>query len=401
MPSKFKALERAVTLSFAIGAIALSPACKSKGPAGGARGPAEVGVETLRPERVVLTTELPGRTSAYLVAEVRPQVSGILRDRLFEEGASVQAGALLYQIDPAQYRAAHEQAKAALSVAEAGLPALKSRAERLGELVKIHAVGEQDYDNAVAALRQAEAGVEAAKAAAESARINLSYTPIKSPISGRIGKSSVTVGALVAAYQPIPLAVVQQLDPIYVDVTQSTAELLRLKRSMASGRLKGTAEVQKKVKLILEDGTPYPLPGVLKFRDVTADPTTGSVTLRMVFPNPDFTLLPGMFVRAVIEEGTDDDALLVPQQGVTRNPRGDALVWLVDSSEKVEQRQVVLERAIGDRWLVTKGLDPGARVIVEGAQRVHPGDPVHAAPFVPSTGAEAPSSKAQPPVEKK
>ncbi len=354
---------------------------------GAQRGPAEVGVATMQAERYVLSTELPGRTSAYLVAEVRPQVSGIVQQRRFEEGADVKAGQLLYQIDPAQYQAALDQAKGALAIAEANLPAARSRAERLAELVKIRAVGQQDYDDAAAALAQAEASVAAAKAAVQAARINLEYTPIKAPISGRIGKSNVTVGALAAAYQPVPLAVIQQLDPMYVDVTQATADVLRLQRALGSGELKQDGEGQRKAKLILEDGTPYPLEGTLKFRDVTADPTTGAVTLRMVFPNPDHVLLPGMFVRAIVAEGVDEHAILVSQQGVTRDVRGNALAWVVGQGEVVEQRPLTLGRAVGNRWLVTKGLAAGDRVIVEGRQRVRPGDTVSA---VPSEGAASP-----------
>jgi membrane fusion protein, multidrug efflux system len=352
-------------------------------PAQQSRGPAEVGVVTIALERVVLTTELPGRTSAFLVAEVRPQVSGIIQQRLFSEGGDVKAGEVLYQIDPAQYQAAFDQAKAALAVAEANLPAARSRAERLKGLVEIHAVGQQDYDDAAAALAQSEASVATGRAALEGARINLAYTPIKTPISGRIGRSSVTVGALVAAYQPVPLAVVQQLDPIYVDVTQSSAEVLRLRRAFGSGELKQDEEAQSKVKLLLEDGTPYPLEGSLKFRDVTVDPTTGSVTLRMVFPNPNQTLLPGMFVRAVVEQGTDQAAILAPQQGVTRDVRGNPIAWIVGKDGKVEQRSLEVDRAIGDKWLVTRGLAAGDRLIVEGLQRVRPGVPVSAVPFVP------------------
>jgi membrane fusion protein (multidrug efflux system) len=351
--------------------------CKSAPPQ---RGPAEVGFVTLASERTVLTTELPGRTSAYLIAEIRPQVNGIIQKRLFQEGSDVQAGSVLYQIDPAPYQAAFDQAKAALGVAEAALPATRSRAERLESLAQIHAVGQQDADEAKAALQQAEANVAAAKAAADSARINLAYTPIKAPISGRTGKSSVTVGALVTAYQPVPLATIQQMDPIYVDVTQSSSELLRLRRAMQSGRIAGGAGAGK-VKLLLEDGTPYTREGKLEFRDVTVEPTTGSVTLRLVFPNPERVLLPGMFVRAVVEEGVSEKAILAPQQGVTRDPKGSPIALVVDKAEKVEQRTLELDRAMGDKWLVTKGLNPGDRLIVDGLQKVRPGDVVKAVPF--------------------
>ena len=356
----------------------LAAACGAKQPAPAPRGPAEVVVVTMQPERVVVTKELPGRTSAYLIAEVRPQVNGIVQQRRFTEGADVKAGELLYQIDPAQYQAAYDHAAAALAVAEANVPAARSRAERLAGLVEIHAIGQQDGDDAAAALAQAEAGVLASRAALESARINLAYTPLRAPISGRIGKSSVTVGALVAAYQPVPLAVIQQLDPIYVDVAQASADLLRLQRSVARTSFKADGPKESTVRLLLEDGTPYPLEGTLKFRDVTVDPSTGSITLRMVFPNPDHTLLPGMYVRAVVEEGTSDRAILAPQQGVSRDVKGQAYALVVNGEEKVEQRTLEVDRAVGDRWLVTSGLAAGERVIVEGLQRVRPGDTVRA-----------------------
>ncbi len=369
--------------------------CKQR--TGGAPGPAEVATVTIQSERLVLTTELPGRTSAYLVAEIRPQVNGIIQKRLFQEGAEVRAGDLLYQIDPAPYQAAFDQARAALAVAEANLPAARSRAERLKGLAAIHAVGQQDYDDAAAALQAAEAGAAAARAAMENARINLDYTPIKSPISGRTGRSSVTVGALVAAYQPVPLAVVQQLDPIYVDVTQSSAELLRLRHALESGRLTQDGETQRRVKLLLEDGTPYAQEGTLKFRDVTVEPSTGSVTLRMVFPNPAHMLLPGMFVRAIVEEGVNERAILAPQQGVTRDHKGNPIALLVDPAGKVEARGLELDRAIGDQWLVAKGLSPGDRLIVEGIQKVRPGDAVREVPLDAGVKSGAPSGPAAPP----
>jgi membrane fusion protein (multidrug efflux system) len=335
----------------------------------------------VRPEKVVLTTELPGRTSPYLVAEIRPQVNGLIRERSFEEGTDVKAGALLYQIDPAQYQAAYDQAKASLAMAEANVPAARSRAERLKGLVAIRAAGQQDYDDAAAAALQAEASVAAAKAAVDSARVNLSYTPIRAPIPGRTGRSSVTVGALVTAYQPVPLATVQQLDPIYVDVVQSSSELLRLRRGFKSGDLSRSGTSWSKVKLVLEDGIAYPKEGKLKFQDVTVDPTTGSVSLRMVFPNPDHVLLPGMFVRAIVEEGENQKAILVPQQAVTRDAKGTPLALVVGKDGKVEQRILEIDRALGDRWLVTKGLASGDQVIVDGVQRVRPGADVKAVPF--------------------
>ncbi len=373
----------------------LVPGCKSATAPPPAAGPPEVAVVTIQPERTMLATQLPGRTSAYLVAEIRPQVNGLIRSREFQEGAFVKAGQLLYQIDPAPYEAAYNQAKAAVAtaeadlvMAEANLPATRSRAERFKGLVAIRAVGQQDYDDAAAALRQAEANVEtrkrvveSARAAVETARINLAYTPIKSPISGRIGISNITVGGLATAYQPTPLAIVQQLDPIYVDVTQASADVLSLRRRLESGRLKRNGSTQNKVQLFLEDGTPYSLKGTLQFQDVTVDPATGSVRLRMVFPNPRSVLLPGMFVRALIEEGVNEQALLVPQQGVTQDLKGNPVALVVGKDDKVEQRMLTVDRAIGNKWLVTDGLAAGDRVIVEGLQKVRPGVPVRAVPY--------------------
>jgi len=362
-----------------LAALLLAGCGKPKGPPHG--NTPEVAVVVIQPERLTLTTELTGRASAFLVAEVRPQVSGIIQKRLFEEGADVKAGDLLYQIDPAVYEAASAGARAALARAEANLTPVRYRAERYKSLVAINAVSRQNYDDALAALKQAEADIEVNKAAAEAARINLAYTGITAPISGRIGKSSVTIGALATAYQPMALATIQQLDPVYVDVPQSTAELLRLRQRMADGRLTHDGKNQKKVKLIMEDGTPYSLEGTLQFQDVTVDPTTGSVILRAVFPNPESVLLPGMFVRAAITEGVQEQAILVPQQGVARTSKGEATVLVVDAEDKVQQRILALDRAIGDKWLVSSGLNPGDRVIVEGVQKVRPGVSVKAVLF--------------------
>ncbi len=371
-----------ITLGLIAAGLSLT-ACKPQAPP--SVPPPEVGVVTLVPQRLALTMELPGRVSAYLVAEIRPQVNGIIQKRLFQEGAMVRAGDILYQIDPSQYQAAYEQALAALAMAEANLPSARSRAERLQGLAAIHAVGQQDADEASAALAAAEAGAAQARAAVQNAKINLDYTPIQSPIAGRIGRSSVTPGALVAAYQPVPLAVVQQLDPIYVDVTQSSAELLRLRRAVEGGRLAQDPDAKGRAKLLLEDGTPYGREGTLKFRDVTVEPTTGSVTIRMVFPNPDLVLLPGMFVRAVLEEGVDEQAILVPQQGISRDFKGNPVALTVNDAGQVEQKALELDRALGDRWLIAGGLAAGDRVIVEGLQKVRPGSAVKAVPFVPGT----------------
>jgi membrane fusion protein (multidrug efflux system) len=344
-------------------------------------GPAEVAVVTVRPERIVLTTELPGRTSAYFVAEIRPQVSGIIQERLFNEGSDVKAGSVLYRIDPAPYQAAYNNAVAALARSEANLEPARLKAERYRKLIGLKAISQQDFDNADAALKQAEADIEYSKAMVESARINLANTRITAPISGRIGKSEVTVGALATAYQGSPFATIQQLDPIYVDATQSSANLLELKRNISAGRIRGAGPDQARVKLLLEDGTAYPQEGTLKFSEVTVDPSTGSFILRMVFPNSKHILLPGMYVRAVVQEGIAEQAILVPQQGVSRDPKGNPVALVVDGSGKVEQRMITVARAMGNRWLVSEGLKPDDRLIVEGSQRVRPGTPVRTVPF--------------------
>lgn len=341
----------------------------------------EVATVTIQPKTVLLTTALPGRTSAFLMAEIRPQVNGLIRGRLFEEGSDVKAGQVLYEIDPAPFQAALNNALAALGRAEAYLPSIRSRADRYRELLAEKAVSRQDYDDAEAALNQAQADIEYWKATVETARINLGYTRINAPIPGRIGKSSVTDGALVTAYQPVPLATIQQIDPIYVDVLQSTADLLKLKRQTEEGRLDADGNSQNKVRLILDDGTVYPREGTFQFRDVTVDPTTGSVILRLVFPNPESLLLPGMFVRAVIKEGVNREAILVPQQAVSRDPRGNPLALVVNDEGKVEQRGLTIDRAIDDTWLVSSGLGPGDRVIVEGLQKVRAGASVKTVPF--------------------
>ena len=356
-------------------------------------GPPEVGIIVVKPEKVALTTELSGRTVPQLIAEVRPQVNGIIKKRLFTEGSDVKAGQVLYQIDPATFEAAYASAKAAQARVEASLVSVRLTEGRYRDLVKIKAVSQQDYDNAFAALKQAEADLAFAKAAVETARINLAYTKVTAPISGRIGRSTVTDGALVTANQPAALATVQQLDSIYVDVTQSTAELLKLKQNLANGTMKKSASAQ--VKLLLEDGSKYPLSGTLKFSEVTVDQSTGSVTLRAVFPNPKQTLLPGMFVRAVLEEGENEHAILIPQRGVTRNPKGEALVMTVGAEEKVEPRPIKVVRTVGESWLVSEGLKAGDRVILEGLQRARPGTQVKTVPFGAPAAAPA-ASAAQP-----
>lgn len=360
-------------------------------------GPPEVAVVVVSPSPVTLSMELSGRTAPLRVAEVRPQVGGIIQQRLFVEGSDVEAGQVLYQIDPAVYRAEVAGAEAELARTEANVAPVRLKAERYGELVKINAVSHQDYDDAQAALKKAEAEIAAARADLERARIDVNYTSIKAPISGRIGRSAVTDGALVTAGQAAPLATIQQLDPIYVDVAQSTADLLRLKQNLAAGQIKSNGEAR--VNLLLEDGTPYPQSGVLKFSEVTVDQSTGSVTLRALFPNPEMLLLPGMFVRALIPEGVQDEAILVPQRGVTRNPKGEAMVMVVGAEDKVEPRIIKVSRTVGDNWLVSKGLAAGDRVILEGIQKARPGTQVKAVPF--GVAAAAGAADQQPAAAKK
>ena len=352
----------------------------------------EVSVQTITSQPVALTTELAGRTSAYLVSEVRPQVGGIVKTRLFKEGSDVKAGETLYEIDPAMYQANHNSAKAALAKAQANLKAVSLRAARYKELVKIDAVSKQDNDQAVAELLQARADVTSAQAALETAAINLGYTKVKAPISGRIGQSAITPGALLSANQATPLAKIQQLDPIYVDVTQSSVDLLRLRKALASGSLTSSDEARANVKLMLEDGTPYSHNGELQFSDVSVDPGTGMVTLRAVFPNPDLQLLPGMYVRAMLEEGVREQAILVPQQGVTRDSKGNATALLVNPEGKVERRVLSASRTVGDQWLIDAGIEPGERVIVEGVQKVRPGVAVNAVEMLAPTDTAAVSS---------
>ncbi|HCU2314375.1 TPA: efflux RND transporter periplasmic adaptor subunit [Klebsiella aerogenes] len=333
----------------------------------------QVSVHVVHSEPLSVTTELPGRTSAFRVAEVRPQVSGIILKRNFVEGSDIKAGESLYQIDPATYQAAWNSAKGDEAKAEAAASIAHLTVKRYVPLLGTQYISQQEYDQAVATARQADADVVAAKAAVENARINLAYTKVTSPIDGRIGKSSVTEGALVTNGQADAMATVQQLDPIYVDVTESSNDFMRLKQeSLQRG------DDSKSVQLIMENGQPYSLKGSLQFSDVTVDESTGSITLRAVFPNPQHTLLPGMFVRARIDEGVNPQAILVPQQGVTRTPRGDATVLIVNAQNQVENREVTAAQAIGDKWLITSGLQNGDKVIVSGLQKVRPGVTVKA-----------------------
>ncbi|WP_353683229.1 efflux RND transporter periplasmic adaptor subunit [Thermodesulfovibrio sp. 3907-1M] len=341
----------------------------------------EVSVITVQAEKVLLTTELPGRTNPYRIAEIRPQVSGIILKRYFTEGSNVKAGDLLYQIDPAPYKAAYDNALAALKRAEATLQSVKARYDRYQELIKVNAISKQEFDDVKAQYEQTLSEIEALKAQVRNAQINLGYTKITAPISGRIGKSNVTEGALVTAYQQMELTRIQQLDPIYVDIPYSTKELRELEKRLEQGRLKYAGKEQNKVKIILEDGTVYPVEGTLQFKDVTVDPTTGSVILRVIVPNPKGVLLPGMFVRAIVKEGINRHAILIPQQAVFRDPKGNPFVYIVDKENKVQIRPVKVDRAIEDKWLVSEGVSEGEQVIVEGVQKIMPGMPVKAVPY--------------------
>ena len=334
----------------------------------------EVGVVTVQPSAVPVTSELPGRTSAYLVAEVRARVDGIVLRREFTEGSEVKAGQRLYKIDPAPYIATLNNAKAALAKAQANLASTSAQAARYKVLVAANAVSKQDYDNAVAAEGQAAADVAAGKAAVDTAQINLGYTDVTSPITGRIGKSSVTEGALATADQSTALATVQDLSKIYVDLTESAGDVMRLEQAFSQGGVGKPASAQ--VTLVLEDGTIYPIQGRLQFSDVTVDEGTGTVGLRALFPNPDGVLLPGLFVRARLIKGVAMNGILVPQQAVSRDARGQGSVFVVGANGAAEVRQIALGPTEGDKWLVADGLKPGDQVIVEGLQKVRPGAPV-------------------------
>jgi membrane fusion protein (multidrug efflux system) len=357
--------------------------------------PTPVTVVTLAAEPVVLTRELPGRVHPLVVAEVRPQVSGIVKQVLFTEGGRVDAGQPLYQLDDATYLADVNSSKAQLARAQATLKSAQLTAARSDELVKIEAISAQDHENAVAALRQAEAEVGMMRAALERANVTAGYARIVSPIAGRIGKSTVTQGALVTANQDQALATVQQLDPIYVDVTQSSAEWLELRRALASGDLSDGSDVP--VSILLEDGTRYEHDGKLAFSEVTVDPNTGSYALRIVVDNPANLLLPGMYVRALVSNGERADGLLVPQPGITRDPKGNAIAMVVGADGKVEQRTVQVSQTVGNRWLVEGGLAAGDQVIVEGLQKIRPGAAVQPTERGTETPAAAPAASATAP----
>ena len=360
--------------------LAFLAACGSRPSAPPPAGPVEVGVVTITPAPLTLTRELPGRTSAFRVAEVRARVNGIVQKRLFAEGSDVKEGQKLFLIDPAPYEAAFDGARATLARAEATLGNARVQATRHAELIKTNVVSQQDHDNAMASLKTAEADVAAARAAEQAARINLGYTTVTTPVSGRIGRSAVTEGAYAQASQATLLATVQQIDPIHVDLTQSADEVLRLRRDLESGKLEGAGKGKARVRLVTDDGREYAHAGTLQFTDVTVDPGTGSVVLRALFANPKGELLPGMFVRARLDEGVKPNALLVPQVGVTRDQKGLPVALVVNAEKRVERRQIVTDRAVGNAWLVTDGIRPGEQVIVEGVQKVRPGALVNPVP---------------------
>jgi len=352
-----------------------------------------VGYVIVKEQPVTLTTELPGRTTAYETSDVRPQVNGIILARLFQEGDVVAKGQALYRIDPAPYQAQVANARAALARAQAAIASSAALARRYGELVKINAISRQDYENALTSAEQARADVAAQQAALHSATIDLGRTTVRAPISGRIGRSVYTTGALVTASQANALATIQRLDPIYVDIQQSSADLLKLRQQILSGQV--ASEGQARVKLKLEDGSTYGPEGTLRFADVTVDPNTGSQTIRAQFANPNGLLQPGMYARAQLAQGTQRQGMLVPQRGVSRDERGNATVLVVGQGNKVEPRVIQTERVIGDAWLVTGGLKPGDKVIVEGAMMLRPGMPVTPQPWNPNAKPAAPQQPGQ------
>jgi membrane fusion protein (multidrug efflux system) len=369
---------RGMTMALLLVSLAGLGACDRKPAPPAAAPPPKVGIVILRQRSVDLTTELPGRTEAFLTADVRPQVSGVVTSRIFTEGGDVRSGQQLYQIDPATYKAAYDTAMATLQYDRAALATARAKTARYKPLAAAQAVSRQDYDDAVATSGEAVANIATAMASIEQANINLAYTKVMAPIAGRIGRSSVTPGALVTANQTTALSTITQLDPIYVDVTQPATTLLRLQQELALGQLQRTGPNQAKVTLLLEDGSAYEEPGILQFSEVTVDEGTGTVLLRAIFPNHHHLLLPGLYVRAELNEGADDKAILVPQQGVSRNTHGDATVMLVGPGDKAVLRVVQTTRTIGTNWLVTSGLTAGDKVIVDGLQQLRPGMEVQA-----------------------
>ena len=380
---------RTLSLGLLVVATAMCSGCGASGQANGAGQATEVGVVVVQPQNTAVTTQLPGRTVAFRIAQVRPQVSGIIKRRLYTEGALVEAGQALYQLDPAPYQAAYDSAQAQVTSADANALTLRLKYERYQKLSASGDVSQQDRDDITANLHQAEAQQTVARAALETARINLGYTRIVAPISGRIATSAFTEGALVTANQDAPLTMVHQYAPMYVDVTQPATEVLHLRQQLAAGALAHAGADGANVSLLLEDGTPYPQSGHLEFTGVTESESTGTITLRAVFPNADGTLLPGMYVRALLTLGVAQSALLVPQQAVSRNARGDASVLVVNADNHVELRALQLEASADNQWRVLTGLNAGERIIVQGQQKVRPGDTV--SPTVVDTAAPVPA----------
>ncbi|HWW06129.1 efflux RND transporter periplasmic adaptor subunit [Collimonas sp.] len=379
-------INRLTRITLAVALLSAVAACGKKPDAQGAPPPAGVSFVTIAPERLALTTELPGRLEATRIAQVGARAAGIVLKRDFREGSDVKAGQTLYQIDPAPLRAAYDSAQATLARAEANLTTATLKAQRYKPLVEVNAVSKQEYDDTVAVQKQAAADVASAKAARQTASLNLGYATVTSPISGRIGKALVTEGALVGQGEVTPLAVVQQIDPIYVNLTQSSTDILKLQQAMKNGQLESAGAGQAKVTLVTEDGRTYPQTGKLLFSDLTVDATTGSVTLRAEFPNPDRSLLPGMYVRAKLEQAVNASALTVPQQAVQRDLNGSS-VFVVGADNKVAVRPVTADVAQGDKWIVSDGLKAGDKVIVEGMQKVKPGAVVKPAPWSPAAAA--------------
>ena len=372
---------RALPLVLALALTGALAACSDKAaPAPDKAAPAKVGVLTVQSESQTLTSALPGRTSAFMSAEIRPQISGIVQKRLFTEGTTVKAGQALYQIDPAPYQVAEASAKAALAKAQAQARTAQVNAQRNAELVQIDAISRQAYEESQASAQQSASDVAVAQAALQAARINLGYTRITAPIAGRTSLSTVTPGALVTANQAGVLTTIAQIDPVYVDITQSSTDLLQLKRELAQGRFERVGEGAARITLQLEDGSTYPHAGRLQFTGVNVNPSTGAVTLRAVVPNPDGVLMPGMYVQTLLPTGVSSDALLLPQQAVTRDIAGKASALLVNAEHKVERRPIEVDRAIGNRWMVSAGVAPGDTVIVDGFQRIKVGDTVNPQP---------------------
>ncbi|PLP96128.1 efflux transporter periplasmic adaptor subunit [Pseudomonas sp. FFUP_PS_473] len=373
-PSRLRTLPALVLLGLTLAACDKQAPVEEKAP------PRPVSVETVRVEPLAISSELSGRILAPRTAEVRARVAGVVLKRVYREGSDVKQGEVLFRIDPAPFQADYDSARAALAKAEANQFQARLQDQRYSELIAINAISRQDYDNARAAALQANADVAAAKAALERARLNLGYATVTAPISGRIGRALVTEGALVGQNESTPLATIQQLDPIHADLTQSTRELNALRRALRAGELQQVGQDQARATLIQDDGTAYPLPGKLLFSDISVDPSTGQITLRSEFPNPDLDLLPGSFIRVRLEQAIKQQAISVPQRAILRDSAGQPRVLLVDAEQRISERPIVLGSAQQDRWIVSEGLAPGERVVIEGLQHVRVGDQVHVTP---------------------